>query len=136
MGYADYAPKMHFLMVDEVQDLTQNLISLLMTMAEKNIFFTGDTAQTIAKGVGFRFYDLKSIFSGQGSHFSDLQMIFNPPKVLQLTKNFRSHSKILDCANSVVALLELLFPKTIDKLLKEKSDIDGPKPIVIEHTKP
>ena len=37
-------PKMHFLMVDEVQDLTQNLISLLMTMAEKNIFFSGDTA--------------------------------------------------------------------------------------------
>ena len=42
----------------------------------------------------------------------------------------------MDCANSVVALLELLFPKTIDKLLKEKSDIDGPKPIVIEHSKP
>ena len=60
---------------------------------------------------------------------------FDPPKVLQLTKNFRSHSRILDCANSVVALLELLFPKTIDKLLKEQSDIDGPKPIVIEHSK-
>ena len=73
---------MHFLMVDEVQDLTQNLISLLMTMAEKNIFFTGDTAQTIAKGVGFRFYDLKTIFDKSGSHFSDLQTVFNPPKVL------------------------------------------------------
>lgn len=128
---------MHFLMVDEVQDLTQNLISLLMTMAEKNIFFTGDTAQTIAKGVGFRFYDLKSIFNEQND-FMDDQVVkynFDPPKVLQLTKNFRSHSRILDCANSVVALLELLFPKTIDKLLKEQSDIDGPKPIVIEHSK-
>lgn len=123
---------MHFLMVDEVQDLTQNLISLLMTMAKKNIFFTGDTAQTIAKGVGFRFYDLKSIFDKQGNHFTNLQTVFNPPKVLQLTKNFRSHCRILDCANSVVSLLELLFPKTIDKLLKETSDIDGPKPIVIE----
>ena len=59
---ADPIPKMDFLMVDEVQDLTQNLISLLMTMTNKNIFFTGDTAQTIAKGVGFRFYDLKAIF--------------------------------------------------------------------------
>ena len=35
----------------------------------------------------------------------------------------------------MVALLELLFPKTIDKLLKETSDIDGPKPIIIEHPK-
>ena len=34
----------HFLMVDEVQDLTQNMISLLMNLAQKNIFFSGDTA--------------------------------------------------------------------------------------------
>lgn len=34
----------HFLMVDEVQDLTQNIITLLMSLAEKNIFFSGDTA--------------------------------------------------------------------------------------------
>lgn len=56
-------------MVDEVQDLTKNIISLLMTMADKNIFFSGDTAQTIAKGVGFRFFDLKSIFSAQNYEF-------------------------------------------------------------------
>jgi hypothetical protein len=49
-------------------------------------------------------------------------------------KNFRSHAKILDLANSVVSLLELLFPRTIDKLLKESSDNDGPKPILIDHT--
>jgi hypothetical protein len=49
-----------------------------------------------------------------------------------LAKNFRSHAKILDLANSVVSLLELLFPKTIDRLLKEKSDIDGPRPILID----
>ena len=34
-----------------------------------------------------------------------------------------------------MSLLELLFPKTIDKLLKETSSIDGPKPIIIDHTK-
>ena len=53
----------HFLMVDEVQDLTQNIISLLMSLAQQNVFFSGDTAQTIAKGIGFRFYDLKQVFS-------------------------------------------------------------------------
>lgn len=52
-----------------------------------------------------------------------------------MTKNFRSHSKILDLANSVVSLLELLFPKTIDKLLKETSELDGPKPLIIDPAK-
>ena len=66
----------HFLMVDEVQDLTKNIISLLMTMADKNIFFSGDTAQTIAKGVGFRFFDLKSIFSAQNYEFQDFDRHF------------------------------------------------------------
>jgi hypothetical protein len=49
-----------------------------------------------------------------------------------LAKNFRSHSKILDLANSVVSLLELLFPRTIDKLIKETSDNQGPRPILID----
>ena len=53
----------HFLMLDEVQDLTQNILSLFVSMVERNIFFCGDTAQTIAKGIGFRFYDLKSVFA-------------------------------------------------------------------------
>ena len=37
-------------------------------------------------------------------------------------------------ANSVVSLIELLFPKTIDKLMKETSDKDGPRPLVIDQT--
>lgn len=114
--------------------MTQNVISLLISLAEQNIFFSGDTAQTIAKGVGFRFYDLKKVFERydyENSNYSTRQI---KPKVLQLCKNFRSHSKILDLANSVVSLLELLFPKTIDKLKKETSDSDGPKPIIINQS--
>jgi ATP-dependent exoDNAse (exonuclease V) beta subunit len=101
-----------------------------MMLAEKNVFFSGDTAQTIAKGVGFRFFDLKQVFTRQNY---DSQTTFQVPKVLQLVKNFRSHARILDLANSVVSLLELLFPKTIDKLQKESSDNDGPRPLVIDH---
>ena len=52
--------------------------------------------------------------------------------MLQLTKNFRSHARILNMANSVVSLIELCFPLTIDKLIKESSDLDGPKPIIID----
>ena len=114
----------HFLMVDEVQDLTPNVLFLLTSVTERNVFFCGDTAQTIAKGVGFRFYDMKAVFKNSS--------LFAAPAVLQLTRNFRSHSRILDLANSVVSLLELLFPKTIDRLRKETSDVDGPKPIFVE----
>lgn len=34
-------------------------------------------------------------------------------------------------ANSVIDLLQNFFPETIDKLKKEKSSIDGPKPIIL-----
>ena len=57
---------------------------------------------------------------------------FKVPSVLQLTKNWRSHQQILDVANSVVSLIELIFPKTIDKLLKETSNTKGPKPVFID----
>jgi hypothetical protein len=53
------------------------------------------------------------------------------PQIIQLSRNYRSHGRILDLANSVVSLIELLFPKTIDKLVKEDSDKDGMKPLVI-----
>jgi len=52
--------------------------------------------------------------------------------VIQLTKNFRSHQNILQLANSVVDLIEIFFPQTIDKLQRERSDMDGPKPILLE----
>jgi superfamily I DNA/RNA helicase len=57
---------------------------------------------------------------------------FDAPKVLQLTVNFRSHNQILTLANSVISAIELFFPLTIDKLIKERSDIDGLKPIVLD----
>lgn len=47
-----------YLVVDEVQDLTPLTIQLLIGITNKNVFFCGDTAQTIAKGVGFKFHDL------------------------------------------------------------------------------
>lgn len=37
----------------------------------------------------------------------------------------------MDLANSVVSLIELFFPKTIDKLVKEESEKDGMRPLVI-----
>ncbi|CDW72543.1 lupus brain antigen [Stylonychia lemnae] len=114
--------KMDYLMVDEVQDLTPKTLQILLKLTAHNVFFAGDTAQTIAKGVGARFLDLRHIFSS---------LNVEVPKIVQLATNYRSHGKILDLANSVVSLIELFFPKTIDKLVKEESDKDGMKPLVI-----
>lgn len=50
--------------------------------------------------------------------------------------NFRSHNRILYLANSVIDLLEFFFPETIDRLKKEKSSIDGPKPIILGESDP
>lgn len=58
------------------------------------------------------------------------------PKVCQLSINFRSHSKILDLANSIIGVIETLFPQTIDKLYKEKSTIDGMRPVFMDSGKP
>ena len=115
----------HYMMVDEVQDLTHGTLLLLAKVTEQSLFFSGDTAQTIAKGVGFRFCDLRSLF------FHDEGLKVRPPSVKQLTVNFRSHGRILALANSVVSLIEAMFPETIDKLAKEKSTIEGPKPMVL-----
>ena len=115
--------RIHFLMVDEVQDCTGNLLKVLMSVTEQHLFFAGDTAQTIAKGVGFRFCDLKTLFFlGEYHKFPDM---------FQLSKNFRSHGKILDLANSIIVMIQSLFPETIDSFQPEVSYIDGPKPFVL-----
>ena len=116
-------PNVDYLVVDEVQDLAPLTIQLLLLITRKDVFFCGDTAQTIAKGVTFRFHDLKPVFKNK----DDVD-----PKVIQLTKNYRSHGKILELANSIVDIVELYFPHTIDKLQRESSDLDGPKPIILE----
>ena len=115
----------HYMMVDEVQDLTHCTLLLVAKVTEQSLFFSGDTAQTIAKGVGFRFCDLRSLF------FHDEGLKVHTPVVKQLTVNFRSHGRILALANSVVSLIEAMFPETIDKLAKENSSIEGPKPMIL-----
>ncbi len=109
-------------MIDEVQDLPHAIIYLLSKIARYGVFYSGDTAQTIAKGVGFRFSDLLSLYS---------KVQLKAPIIKHLTVNFRSHNNILQLANSIVSSLEILFPKTIDRLKKEVSDLDGPKPMIL-----
>lgn len=115
-------------MIDEVQDLPHAIVYLLSKTATYGVFYSGDTAQTIAKGVGFRFCDLKSLFNPQAFNNS---LNLKNPVIKHLTVNFRSHNNILQLANSIVSSLEILFPKTIDRLKKEISDLHGPKPMIL-----
>ncbi|KAL4500493.1 hypothetical protein ABPG72_003444 [Tetrahymena utriculariae] len=124
-------PSIHFTMIDEVQDLPYAIITLFSIVNEQNLFLAGDSAQTIARGVGFRFGDLSNIFS-EFSHFFDRTL--DLPTSRQLTVNFRSHNKILQLSNSVISLIEGLFPTSIDILKKERSNIDGMKPIVLQNS--
>ena len=101
-------------MIDEVQDLPYAVIYLLSKTVTYGVFYSGDTAQTIAKGIGFRFCDLKNLFDNRFDH----SLTLKKPKVKQLTVNFRSHNNILQLANSVVSSIQLIFPKTIDRLKK------------------
>ena len=72
-----------------------------------------------------------SIINKKEKKFRNQIMKELEPKVIQLTMNYRSHNQILQLANSIVDVIELYFPKTIDKLQRESSPLDGPRPIVL-----
>ncbi|KAL4461532.1 hypothetical protein ABPG74_016156 [Tetrahymena malaccensis] len=137
-GFNKNIQYLHYIMVDEVQDLPMNVLFLLKKMTTNGIFYSGDTAQTIAQGVGFRYGSLKSLFDNKNlnQYYTDSKSLTDNVTIQQLTVNFRSHNKILYLANSVIDLLEFFFPETIDRLKKEKSRIDGPKPIILGESDP
>ena len=45
-----------------MQDLQPSILFLLSLLSLEQIVFCGDTAQTISKGLEFRFSDLKKLF--------------------------------------------------------------------------
>ena len=111
--------------IDEVQDLTMAEIALLhsVTDNEDGFFICGDTAQTISRGVGFRFTDVRLLFGGR-------------PTLQQLLINYRTHAGILGTANAIVGLLLQLFPNTLDRLRNEHGHFSGPPPALLPDTSP
>jgi superfamily I DNA/RNA helicase len=61
--YGYRGPKINYMFIDEVQDLTASTTLLISKMAINNILYCGDTAQAITKGVSFRFEDLKLLYN-------------------------------------------------------------------------
>ncbi|EFJ34295.1 hypothetical protein SELMODRAFT_438696 [Selaginella moellendorffii] len=142
-GGEPLGPKFQFIYVDEVQDLTLAQISLLKFVSDnvaEGFVFAGDTAQTIAKGVNFRFEDIRSLFYKEFLEIDDRRQITKDGKlrkqalcnIHQLTQNFRTHKGIVDLADSIMQLLLFFFPETVDKLEPERSLICGEKPVVVK----
>jgi DNA polymerase III delta prime subunit len=122
--------------VDEVQDLTPAQIALFKFLCknQNGYVFAGDTAQTIAPGVGFRFESVKDVFYHEifpCDSNGETNNINRVPNFYHLKQNFRTHSGVVDLANTVVELLVHFFPQSIDKLEPEFSLVEGPLPIYL-----
>ena len=87
-GVAARHSPLHRIVIDEVQDLVQAEIGLLLrTAADKNgLAIFGDTAQTISRGVGFRFADVKELFHAHAAR-GDAGVLV--PPLQQLGVNYR-----------------------------------------------
>ncbi|XP_047306378.1 uncharacterized protein LOC124909781 [Impatiens glandulifera] len=132
-----------FVYIDEVQDLSMQQIALFKYVCknvEEGFVFSGDTAQTIARGIDFRFEDIRCLFykefinesrggdivSGRKDIKGQMSDIFN------LNQNFRTHDGVLRLAQSVIDLIYNFFPQSIDFLNPERSLIYGESPVLLE----
>ncbi|KAL9228934.1 hypothetical protein vseg_004460 [Gypsophila vaccaria] len=130
-----------FVYIDEVQDLTMRQIALFKYICrnvDEGFVFSGDTAQTIARGIDFRFQDVRCLFYNE---FLASKMIDEASgicekghisPIFQLSENFRTHAGILKLGHSVIELIYHFFPQSIDVLSPETSLIFGEAPILLE----
>ncbi|XP_053388237.1 LOW QUALITY PROTEIN: TPR and ankyrin repeat-containing protein 1-like [Mercenaria mercenaria] len=133
----------HQIYVDETQDFTQAELFLLIRLCQNpnDMFLTGDTAQSIMRGISFRFKDLRSLYyhvkqmteeTKKTSKASKSVTVHVPNEVHQLTYNYRSHSGILSLASSILDILSHFFPESFDRLDPDQGLFHGPEPILLE----
>ncbi|KAG8731048.1 hypothetical protein FRC11_005260, partial [Ceratobasidium sp. 423] len=123
-----------YLYVDEVQDNLMIDIHLLRTLAKSvdNIYWSGDSAQTVVAGSAFRINDLKAFTyrdqanAGSYTHRKAAAQF----TTFELNVNFRSLSGIVCFAGYVVQAIHSLFPESIDPMEPEKAKHYGDPPIL------
>ncbi|CAO2036355.1 unnamed protein product [Urochloa humidicola] len=132
-----------FIYIDEVQDLTMSQLALLKYVCrnfKEGFVFAGDTAQTIARGIDFRFEDVRSLFytsflseteaCNQGAKHG--KQVHRLTDMFQLSQNFRTHCGVLRMAQSIMSLLYYFFPSCVDKLNPETGLVYGEAPVLLE----
>ncbi|KAB2612295.1 hypothetical protein D8674_034611 [Pyrus ussuriensis x Pyrus communis] len=133
--------QMDFVYIDEVQDLTMSQIALFKHMCnnvEEGFVFSGDTAQTIARGIDFRFQDIRHLFykkfvlESRGNKHQERNEKGQISEIFHLTQNFRTHAGVLKLSQSIVELLYRFFPLSVDILKPETSLIYGEAPVLLE----
>ncbi|GJZ07484.1 UvrD-like helicase, ATP-binding domain, P-loop containing nucleoside triphosphate hydrolase [Tanacetum coccineum] len=118
--------QMDFVYIDEVQDLSMRQLSLFKYICQnvdEGFMFAGDTAQTIAKGIDFRFQDIRSLFYKEflSTRTSEMQEKGLVSEIKQLKQNFRTHAGVLDLAQSFIDIMYHYYIQSIDKLEPEIS---------------
>ncbi|MCL7024853.1 hypothetical protein MKW94_004240, partial [Papaver nudicaule] len=127
---------MDFVYIDEVQDLTMRQAALFKYISqnfEEGFVFSGDTAQTIARGIEFRFQDIRPLFYNEfiSEPRSDIKgkakekAYCSVSDYFQLNQNYRTHAGILKLSQSVIELLYHFFPLSIDSLCPENNLVYG-----------
>ena len=127
----------HSFYIDEVQDFTQAELAILLRICRNpnDLFLTGDTAQSIMRGISFRFSELKYLFYCAKEKAS--KTIYKVPAIVvpqvkDLRINFRSHTGVLKLAASVIDLMKKFFPSSFDCLPGDEGMFPGPTPIVLD----
>ncbi|KAJ6614863.1 hypothetical protein B0H10DRAFT_2042924 [Mycena sp. CBHHK59/15] len=128
--------KMDYLYVDETQDnlLVDTLLLRSICQNPNGLFWAGDTAQTISVGSSFRFNELTSFLFRveKQRRKKHPELGFQPavpPRVFQLTVNYRSHSGIVNCAHTIIEVITRFWPDAIDVLERERGTVDGLRPV-------
>jgi hypothetical protein len=84
----------HQVYIDEVQDYTQAELGILFHFAEPNgMFLAGDTAQSVNKGVCFRFSEIQQLFFEKKKQVETIKM----PMKQTLSNNYRC--QVTDCCD-------------------------------------
>jgi superfamily I DNA/RNA helicase len=95
-------PEFHYLFLDEVQDLPPAITYMISLLFNNGVYYSGDTAQAIQKGVSFKFQDIVMMYRPE---FESRRIPLEAPLKYKLTVNFRSHNQILNLANNIVSII-------------------------------
>lgn len=123
------------LYIDEVQNQRCTNVAFRLSLLSdiRGFLVAGDTAQAISQDATLRFADIKLLvhnYSDGRAGTTDQKQIVHA-EVFQLNINYRSHHGIVALAAFIFRVLWKAFPSSVDKLIPEAEQLEGPIPTVI-----